>query len=214
MGFSIDRPRTREYKWLAPGIRVPVMQVNTIELLGAEVPTAIYFYDLPHTITVEEPLAAMLCIGASVSVPYSSTGVYNSGGFLIPSNAFRAQLSDANGAFSNAVNIGSVTSVTSGSISATIPANTPAGTGYRIRVVSTSPAFTGADNGFDLTIGTAPVATAMAEGPTAFCAGEAVQLLAGDAPGASFQWLLGGDSIDGATAPVLLADASGSYAVQ
>ena len=214
MGFSIDRPRTREYKWLAPGIRVPVMQVNTIELLGTEVATAIYFYDLPHTITVEEPLAAMLCAGASVSVPYSSTGVYNSGGILIPSNAFRAQLSDANGDFSNPVNIGSITSTTSGSISATIPANTLPGTGYRIRAVSTSPAFTGADNGFDLTIGTAPVATAMADGPTAFCAGEAVQLLAGDAPEASFQWLLDGDTIDGATASVLLADASGSYAVQ
>lgn len=214
MGFTIDRPRVREYKWLAPGIRVPVMQVNTIEILGAEVPTAIYFYDQPHTITVEEPLAAMLCAGTSVSIPYTSTGVYNSGGFLVPSNAFRAQLSDANGDFSNAVQIGSVTAVSSGSISATIPANTPAGTGYRIRVTSTSPAFTGADNGFDLTIGTAPVATALADGPTTFCAGDAVQLLAGDASGSSFQWLLDGDTIDGATAAVLLADASGSYAVQ
>lgn len=214
MGFTIDRPRTREYKWLAPGIRVPVMQVNTIELLGAEVPTAIYFYDQPRSITVEEPLAAMLCAGAVMNVPYTSTGVYNSGGFLVPSNVFRAQLSDANGDFSSPVNIGSVTATASGSITATIPANTLPGTGYRIRVVSTSPAFTGADNGFDLTLGTAPVATALAEGPTVFCAGEAVQLLAGDAPGASFQWLLDGDTIVGATAAALLADASGSYAVQ
>ncbi|MGB3869114.1 MAG: T9SS type A sorting domain-containing protein [Flavobacteriales bacterium] len=214
LGFNIDRPKTREYKWLAQGIRVPVLQINTVELLGAEVVTGIFFYDQPHTIIVEQPLAAMLCAGSSVSVPYERTGTYNSGSLFIPANVFRAQLSDANGDFANAVNIGSVTSTVSGTISATIPANTPLGTGYRIRVVSTSPAFTGVDNGFDITIGTTPVALASADGPTSFCAGETVELMAEAAPELSYQWMLDGVAIEDATTASMDVDASGSYSVE
>ncbi len=213
LGFAINRPVTRQYKWLAAGIRVPVLEIRTVEILGAEVATEIYFYDQPHTITVQQPLAAMLCAGDPVSVPYDRTGVYNSGSLFVPANAFRAQLSDANGDFTNAVNIGSVTSTASGSINATIPTNTPVGSGYRIRVVSTSPAFTGADNGYDLAIGTAPVAMATANGPTTFCAGGTVQFLAEAAPGLSYQWLLDGDTLAGANTATLDADASGSYSL-
>ncbi len=214
LGFNINRPKTREYKWLAQGIRVPVLQINTVELLGAEVVTGIFFYDAPHTITVEEPLAAMLCAGSSMSVPYDRTGAYNTGSFFITANVFRAQLSDANGDFTNAVNIGQVTSTVSGTINATIPANTPLGSGYRIRVNSTSPAFTGADNGFDLTVGTTPVALASAAGSTTFCAGETVELVAEAAPGLSYQWVLDGEAIADATAGTLEADGSGSYTLE
>lgn len=85
---------------------------------------------------------------AAVSVPYTvgGTGSFNGG------NVFTAQLSDASGSFASPVNIGSVTSTVSGTISATIPASTPAGTGYRIRVVASSPAIPGSDNGSDLIV--------------------------------------------------------------
>jgi hypothetical protein len=65
---------------------------------------------------------------------------------------FTAQLSDANGSFASPINIGAVSSATSGYINVTIPAGTPNGTGYRIRVVSASPAQTGADNGTNISI--------------------------------------------------------------
>ncbi len=88
-----------------------------------------------------------LCAGASIAVPFTSNGTF------ICSNTFTAQLSDASGSFASPVNIGSLVSNTSGTISATIPSNTPNGTGYRIRVVSTNPVVTGSDNGSNLNIG-------------------------------------------------------------
>ncbi|MBS1614371.1 MAG: T9SS type A sorting domain-containing protein, partial [Bacteroidetes bacterium] len=84
--------------------------------------------------------------GASVSVPFTLTGTYTAG------NTVTAQLSDASGSFAAPVNIGSVTATTSGTISATIPAGTATGAGYRIRVVSSTPALTATDNGSNISI--------------------------------------------------------------
>ncbi len=86
------------------------------------------------------------CAGNSISINYKAIGSFTSG------NAFTAQLSDANGDFTSAVNIGSLNSTTDGIISCIIPSNTPAGTGYRIRVVSSMPVSKGSDNGSNITI--------------------------------------------------------------
>lgn len=84
--------------------------------------------------------------GASISVPYTSAGNFTAG------NTFTAQLSNASGSFANPVTIGSVTSGTSGTINATLPAGTASGGGYRIRVVSSNPVLTANDNGSNITI--------------------------------------------------------------
>lgn len=84
---------------------------------------------------------------ATVNVPYTVTSAvfqYN--------NTFFAQLSDASGSFASPVVIGSKADTGSGVIVSTIPANTPSGTAYRIRVVSSSPAINGSNNGVDLVI--------------------------------------------------------------
>jgi subtilisin-like proprotein convertase family protein len=91
------------------------------------------------------------CVGntatTSVSVPYTVVGSYTAG------NTFTAVLSNSSGSFaSGTTNIGTATSTTSGSITATIPASVGAGTLYRIRVVSSTPAVTGTDNGTNLTV--------------------------------------------------------------
>lgn len=83
---------------------------------------------------------------ASVSVPFTTSGNFNGG------NTFTAQLSDASGSFASPTTIGSVSAVSSGSISASIPSSTPAGTGYRIRVIASSPVVLGNDNGIDLVV--------------------------------------------------------------
>ena len=92
------------------------------------------------------------CAGSAVSVPYSILGTYVSG------NTFTAQLSDANGSFASPITIGSVSSTTSGSISATIPTNTITDADYRIRVISSNPAVTGTNNGVNITINALPSA--------------------------------------------------------
>ncbi len=216
LGFAVERPAVHEYKWLAPGFRVPILQINTTELFGTEVITDVWFYDEPRSIEVVAPLAATLCAGGEYTLTYDENGSYNPGGFLIPANVFTAQLSDENGDFANATNIGTVTSTQSGTITVTIPANTPAGTGYRIRVNANSPATTGTDNGFDITIqpGTLPVASASAGGPTTFCDGGDVTLSAGTDPNYTYQWLLDGTAIPGATDPDLLAGEDGTYSVE
>jgi len=83
---------------------------------------------------------------ASVSVAYVTSGTFNG------INIFTAQLSDATGSFATPTFIGTLTSTTNGTISASIPSNTPAGTAYRIRVVSSSPVILGSDNGTNLIV--------------------------------------------------------------
>jgi hypothetical protein len=83
---------------------------------------------------------------ASISVPFTTSGTFNSG------NIFTAQLSDANGSFSAPVNIGTLNATASGTIAASVPHTTAAGTGYRIRVISDNPVILGSDNGADLVI--------------------------------------------------------------
>ncbi|SEI82725.1 Por secretion system C-terminal sorting domain-containing protein [Dyadobacter sp. SG02] len=68
------------------------------------------------------------CAGSDVSVPFTTAGT------VLPTVTFHAQLSDAAGAFSaTPVEIGNAAT---SPISATIPAGTTAGAGYKIRVVS------------------------------------------------------------------------------
>ncbi|MBD2721612.1 T9SS type A sorting domain-containing protein [Hymenobacter armeniacus] len=94
-------------------------------------------------------VSGSLCPGSPISVPYTvTTGSVNGG------NTFTVQLSNAAGSFSSPVLIGSLSSsAASGTIAAVIPASTPAGSGYRVRVVADSPAAVGADNGANLTVG-------------------------------------------------------------
>lgn len=211
VGFAVDRPVVREYKWLAQGLRVPVLQINTTELFGFEVVNAIYYYDVPRTLEVVQPMASTICPGATVSVPYEATGAYNAGGFLIQANHFVAQLSDANGDFTTPVDIGDTIATGSGVMSATIPANTPLGSGYRIRVISTSPDFIGTDNGFDITIGGATTASISAGGSTLICTGDSVVLTAVGGP--SYQWQVGGLDIPGATGTTLVVNGAGLFTV-
>ncbi|RYD92909.1 MAG: hypothetical protein EOP50_11980, partial [Sphingobacteriales bacterium] len=97
--------------------------------------------------------ASAFCTGGTVSVPFTATNSFAN------DNVFTAQLSDGSGSFANPVVIGSVTDAYSGTISATLPVNSAAGSGYRIRVVSSNPVFTGTDNGSDLSMSVAPPAT-------------------------------------------------------
>lgn len=86
------------------------------------------------------------CPGSTVSIPFTI-----SNGSFYSNNEFTAQLSDANGSFAYSTNIGTLTGNTSGTITATLPFNAD-GTGYRIRIVSSSPNAVSDNNGTDLTV--------------------------------------------------------------
>lgn len=86
-----------------------------------------------------------LCAGMPISVPFNAIDI-------LTGNIFTAQLSSATGSFAAPVNIGTFNGNASGTISATIPASTAAGTGYRIRVVSNKPLALGTNNGANIAI--------------------------------------------------------------
>ncbi|HVE61633.1 MAG TPA: T9SS type A sorting domain-containing protein [Chitinophagaceae bacterium] len=152
-----------------------------------------------NSITTSQLSSNSLCVGSSLSIPYTASGTFNA------SNTFTAQLSNAAGSFTSPTNIGSISSSTSGTINVTIPIGTPKGTGYRIRVVSDNPAITGSDNGSDITINSLPTASISAGGPTTFCPGGSLTLTS--SVGDSYLWSTG------ETTQSISVNSSGNYTV-
>jgi hypothetical protein len=132
-----------------------------------------------QTITTSPILITEYCGGVNIVVNYTITGTF--GG----SNVFTAQLSDEFGSFSSPVPIGQLTSVTNGTILATIPANTGLGLGYRIRVIGSSPSTIGTNNGTDLRINLKPTAVAGVVNDS-ICANDVVNLAGVLGPSAPF----------------------------
>jgi len=92
------------------------------------------------------------CAGDSIKIGFQVTGNYTG------ANTFKAFLSDANGSFANEVEIGNVTSISSGLIAGKLPSHLPDGAGYKVRIKSSTPALTGEGSGNILTIHDRPTA--------------------------------------------------------
>lgn len=120
--------------------------------------------------------SATYCPGSNLEVPYTATGTWDT------DNIFTAQLSDANGSFGAPTDIGSISSTASGTINAAIPAGTPVGSGYLIRVVGSDPALV-ADNTQAIALTEAPYAGE--DHHVSFCSNAGPQVLLDEFPGAS-----------------------------
>ncbi|WP_460969981.1 PKD domain-containing protein, partial [Pontibacter aydingkolensis] len=142
------------------------------------------FTVLDNTITISTlPNGATYCAGGSINIPFTVTGTYTSG------NSFTAQLSNASGSFASPVNIGTMSGTASGTISATIPAGTTLGNGYRVRVISASPAIISGDNGANLSVQNKPAAPGAITGVTSICNGSEVTYTITAVSGAtSYEW--------------------------
>ncbi len=173
---------------------------DVIEATGSANVAAVNYTPSGNFITTVTAPSSPYCSSQSVNIGYSVIGAFGAG------NVFTAQLSDANGSFTAPVSIGTKSSVTSGTIAATIPNNTPTGTKYRIRVVSSNPIVAGPDNGNDLVIG-APISTS---DPTAFCVGGSAKLTV-VTPAIAYQWKMNGGIIQGKTAQTYKASEAGTY---
>jgi uncharacterized repeat protein (TIGR03803 family) len=93
-----------------------------------------------------DTVASSVCAGSVIEIPFTLTGYPNTG------NVVTAQLSDLSGNFASPVNIGSLATGTSDTIIAEIPISTPAGSGYKIRVVSSSPYSVGSESPTSVTV--------------------------------------------------------------
>jgi len=138
-----------------------------------------------------------LCPNAGLNLSYTVTGTFQ------PGNIFTVFLSDASGNFYNAVAIGSIAATSSGSITCTIPTGTPAGTGYRVRIVSSNPYFVADDNGSNISIQyLIPTVLINASPNNSVGPGRTINFNASVTSGGAtptFQWKKNGVAIPGAT---------------
>ncbi|MCP9768786.1 hypothetical protein EGI22_12740 [Lacihabitans sp. LS3-19] len=86
-----------------------------------------------NTFTLSSSPSAF-CQNTAFNIPFTAVGTFNSG------NVFTAQLSNASGTFtSGTTSLGSLTSVSSGTIVATVPNSVSVGSNYKIRIISSNP---------------------------------------------------------------------------
>ncbi len=149
------------------------------------------------TIVTDALASNIFCAGEPLSVPYTTTGTFSAG------NTFTAQLSDATGSFSSPTSIGSSLGTGSGTISGNLPPETPAGSGYRIRVVSDNPTIIGTENVSDIQIQVVP---ACASSPLPANDGNNIDQFATLSWGA-VSGAVGYDVYFGTTTPVLVSPA-------
>lgn len=133
------------------------------------------------TITTSSISPLNYCAGAALNVSFTTNAAANAG------NVFTAQLSNGSGSFADSVIIGTLTSINAGTISCVIPSNTVSGSAYRIRVVSSSPAVTGSNNGNNIVI-SAQVAAAggINTAFTDFCGGLPITFTCGPIANATY----------------------------
>ena len=96
---------------------------------------------LPDTnVYIRHPYVdTLLCPGDSLHLKYDVYYKFNN------NNNFTVQLSDSNGDFSNAINIGSISSDTADTVACYIPLSVQPGYGYRLRIIGSSPIDTSID---------------------------------------------------------------------
>lgn len=130
-------------------------------------------------------MPAQDCEGNSGTVSYSISGLYN------PGNVFTLELSDASGSFSAPTAIGTISSVTAGSIAYALPASIPIGTGYRVRITSSNPSTIGPDNGVDFAINDVPATPTAIIGNSPVCPTSSQTYGVVPVPGvSSYSWTL------------------------
>ena len=138
-------------KWNIAGLpdTIQAIETNQYGCVGDTGILKVNVYDLQIDQVASSSLTP--CPLGTITVTGNATGVYDA------TNKFTTQLSDASGSFSSPVNIGSVTVNPVGvsqaiSINATLPFPLANGTGYRVRIISSSPSVTGSDNGQNIII--------------------------------------------------------------
>ncbi len=138
----------------------------------------------PNTITTTPAAYGPFCNSATtlISVPFTSVGAFT--------GSFQVQLSNPDGTFPASGNI-----IGTGALSpilAAIPAGTPCGTTYRIRVINSAPAVDGTDNGSNIIINCIPTVYSITGGGVYCAGGIGVPVgLSNSQPGVSYQLYVG-----------------------
>jgi|GEM_PF-2059363 len=166
-------------------------------------------------ITTGSTSATSFCLTPTVGSSPFSVAFSQSGSFTGP---FKAQLSDASGVFPASATATIIGRGDTSPLTATLPAGTPSGTRYRVRVLSDEPLTYGTDNGQNLTVTLAPDATTVTVAPATSQAllttetGATLTATASSAP-ATFAWYYSTNTAGPFTTAIAGATAA-SYAVK
>ncbi len=166
----------------------PGYPIDSIRVLkgGLDVGGVVYGLKFAHDTIVylNQPFNdTALCAGDSLYVNYRVSNKFNSG------NTFSVQLSDASGSFASPVTIGFKTADTSGMVPCAIP-STAVGSGYRLRIISNSPARTSNNNGKNILIGNIRPGAVIASSNSPVCQGSALTLSAAcSTASVTYRWI-------------------------
>lgn len=125
-----SRGATTLYQWM------PLNEVqNKFFKDGAATPYSLDFVfpSEPASIRLNTLADSSFCPGERFQVEFTPSGVFRAG------NYFKLQLSNASGSFASPITLGDSINQAPYRISATAPATFAAGSGYRLRIVSTNP---------------------------------------------------------------------------
>jgi lysophospholipase L1-like esterase len=147
------------------------------------------------------------CAGQQLKLPFTTAGSFQVG------NHFTAQLSTSDGSFDAPVIIGTLTGTSGGTITATIPASTTAGNGYRVRIVGSQPGAVVSNPSSALAIAEKPQAALSPSGAISISAGTATTLTASPPTDVTYKWLKDQASVPDATGQTYAATEPGAYRV-
>lgn len=176
------------YDNIVIGTFKPFANMDTTQLHPSpSYPYAYYYVDSvvikildSFAVTVND---SMLCSGDTFTVNCWVPTKYNS------NNIFTAQLSDKTGSFASPLNIGSISSDSSSAISCIIPGNISPGTGYRVRVISSSQPDTTMNTSSAIKIGNPDSTNISVSNNSPLCEGFTLQFSASTfVPGTSYSW--------------------------
>ncbi|MBI5326069.1 MAG: T9SS type A sorting domain-containing protein [Ignavibacteriae bacterium] len=151
----------------------------------------------PYEITIGpcfavDSIYGPFCQGETIDVTFGAFLDYNN------NNVFTAQLSDYKGDFSSPIDIGTINATASNTITAVLPRDATPGSGYRIRVVASSPQLISEDNGTNFTINPLPQPDFI--GPDELCFGNMNLYQAIDSSeGFDYEWYVENGNIIGSS---------------
>ena len=135
--------------WAQPALPSGAGNMNVIETneYGCVGDTSTLLPVTIYKLAIKDTVAASYCKAGIIDIKTGATGAFDAGNNLI------AELSNSSGSFASPLTTASIVASSNGvnqlnTISITIPFSVPNGIGYRIRVRSTSPAFTGDTSAF------------------------------------------------------------------
>ncbi|RYD57868.1 MAG: hypothetical protein EOP56_06225 [Sphingobacteriales bacterium] len=124
-----------------------------------------------------------LCAGDTINIPY----IVESSTHYSLSNVFTLELSNASGSFASPTVIGTLVTPFTNTIRGIIPTTIPPGSGYRVRIVASSPGEVSLNNGYDITIRPLPAVSGSSNSP--ICENSTLNLSATSPTGTGYTWV-------------------------